>query len=672
MPREYKSKPNGKRYKKYDTLVIEQALIELANPQATIRTVAEKFNISRSVLQRHSTRQMKSQGGQTALTKEEEEHIILNINTCAEWGYPMDVLDLRVLVKSYLDMLGVKHRRFKNNLPGRDFVYNFLKRHKNDISLRLCQNIKRSRAAVSPSTINTYFSELQNSIENVPLNNILNYDETNLSDDPGRHKVLTRRGCKYPERVLNHSKASISLMMAGTAAGELLPPYVVYKSTNIYDSWMKNGPKDARYNRTSSGWFDAQSFRDWVKEIVLPFYENKEGKKVLVGDNLSSHLSTELIDLCKSQDIHFVFLPANSTHLTQPLDVAFFRPMKIAWRQILQKWKKTDGRALSTVPKGCFPRLLKLLMDEINSENNLRAGFRKAGISPFNPNEVLARLPQETVNGEEVKDAIDKSVLNLLKEMRYGSMNIMEPKNKRKINVIAGRSVSNEEMERYAETDPESEIKKKRMNTEKSKKGSLKGKGVGKRTQKKSEEKENKLLLPGPSSGTQKPIQETSEIINAEEFQYQEQKDDWRDMDVENMPVILSENVELYEEIVESCETFFSNQSDVTKETSTISVENDQASTSSTTANIYDNAAEESKNKKDSTNEKNRSFIIDNKIITQTELKKLLPKNQRKPNLIPLTKINNDFIIKKTAVRGPRNNNLYNNSDEILRILESD
>lgn len=58
--------------------------------------------------------------------------------------------------------------------------------------------------------------------------------------------------------------------------------------------------------------------------------------------------------------------------------------------------------------------------------------FPLLGISPLNPNEVLARLPEETQNDEEVKEAIDKSVFNLLKEIRYGSINIKEPKNKKK------------------------------------------------------------------------------------------------------------------------------------------------------------------------------------------------------------------------------------------------
>ena len=54
-----------------------------------------------------------------------------------------------------------------------------------------------------------------------------------------------------------------------------------------------------------------------------------------------------------------VFLPRNSTDLTQPLDVAFFRPLKEAWRNILFKWKKGDGRKEASIPKSIFPSLLK-------------------------------------------------------------------------------------------------------------------------------------------------------------------------------------------------------------------------------------------------------------------------------------------------------------------------
>ncbi|CAH0722756.1 unnamed protein product, partial [Brenthis ino] len=455
MPRVYKPDPTRKRYKKYSIEIIKKAVEEYASSRnLKLEDVAKKYGIHKSVLYRHSTRDMKQHGGQRALSDETEMLLIENINKCAEWGYPLDTLDLRYIVKMYLDKIGIIHKRFKDNFPGPDFVQSFLLRHKNEISQRVCENIKRVRAKVSPDTIKEYFIELAKSLNGVPASNILNYDETNLTDDPGRKKILIKRGCKYPERVLNHTKASVSIMMAGTADGKMLPPYVVYKATHLYDSWIQHGPEGTRYNRSTSGWFDGTTFEDWVQNMVVPYFKDLPDRKCLIGDNLSSHLSADLIQICKTHNIDFVFLPANSTHLTQPLDVAFFRPMKRAWRQLILKWKKTDGRQSPTIPKGCFPKLLKLLIDElqINASKNIIAGFKKTGISPLNEHEILARLPGEDLD-ENHESAVEDSVVTLLKEMRYGSMNIVEPRRKRKLNVLPGKSVAPEEIEDYAEAD---------------------------------------------------------------------------------------------------------------------------------------------------------------------------------------------------------------------------
>lgn len=134
----------------------------------------------------------------------------------------------------------------------------------------------------------------------VPAANIVNYDETNLADDPGRRKIITKHGTKYPERTMNHSKASVSIMIAGSAEAQLLPPYVVYKAQNLYNTWVSHGPKGARYNRSVSGWFDGNIFEDWVQSIVILFFSDKPGKKLLIGDNLSSHLSVDMIKLYKN------------------------------------------------------------------------------------------------------------------------------------------------------------------------------------------------------------------------------------------------------------------------------------------------------------------------------------------------------------------------------------
>jgi len=46
--------------------------------------------------------------------------------------------------------------------------------------------------------------------EDVDAYNIWNYDETNLSDETGQRKVVTERGCKYSERIINSTKSCFS------------------------------------------------------------------------------------------------------------------------------------------------------------------------------------------------------------------------------------------------------------------------------------------------------------------------------------------------------------------------------------------------------------------------------------------------------------------------------
>ena len=110
-------------------------------------------------------------------------------------------------------------------MPCNDWVRSFLKWRKSEIAERMCQNIKRNRAAVSPDIIEKYFENLTKTIKDVPPSNILNFDETNLTDDPGRKKVIMKRGTKYPERIMNSIKSATSIMYAGCADGHILPPY---------------------------------------------------------------------------------------------------------------------------------------------------------------------------------------------------------------------------------------------------------------------------------------------------------------------------------------------------------------------------------------------------------------------------------------------------------------
>ena len=75
----------------------------------------------------------------------------------------------------------------------------------------------------------------------------------------------------------------------------------------------------AGYNRNNSSWFDLAMFEAWFEEILLPFMRKLDGPKIILGDNLSSHISLRVVQLFEEYDKKFVLLPPNST-----LDVFFF------------------------------------------------------------------------------------------------------------------------------------------------------------------------------------------------------------------------------------------------------------------------------------------------------------------------------------------------------------
>ena len=160
----------------------------------------------------------------------------------------------------------------------------------------------------------------------------------------------------------------------------------------MYESWTEGGPPRAFYDSDESGWFSLKTFENWFVRVAVPYFRKLEGDKVLIGDNLSSHLSATVIEACQDLNIRFVLLPSNSTHLCQPLDVAWFRPLKSAWSDVLEARNSKTGGSL---PKTEFPRLLNQALEKIEVRLRLNAisGFRATGIYPLDPSQVLKRLP---------------------------------------------------------------------------------------------------------------------------------------------------------------------------------------------------------------------------------------------------------------------------------------
>lgn len=372
-------------------------------------------------MNRHSPVKLPPVGRPTELDADVEEAIVKCLVLCGEYQCPMKRIDVQKLIQSYCTENNVE-TRWTEGKPGLDWVRAFQKRWSHRVKLKKPTNIKRSRAKVSPEIIREYMAHLQPELEKVPASNIFNYDETNLRDDPGSEEAFFGGGSKYNEQIRNSSKEAISLMFCCSADGQMLPPMVLYKSTTgiCYDMWIEGGPEGTTYAASKSGWFDMEKFNQWFKIVFLPHIKTlpKEQVKVLIGDNLAAHLSPYVLAMCELHNVRFCFLPENSTHLLQPLDVTVFAPMKRKWREVLSWWKEEcmrHNRNFATLPKKEFPALLKKLMEKDYSES-IKSGFACCGIFPFSLERALSKMPPTTV---EIESQMHEQVLKKLQSIRY-------------------------------------------------------------------------------------------------------------------------------------------------------------------------------------------------------------------------------------------------------------
>ena len=89
----------------------------------------------------------------------------------------------------------------------------------------------------------------------------------------------------------------------------------------------------------------------------------------------------------KVNNIHLLYLPAHASHLLQPLDLAAFSVVKSRYRKQIQALSALDDAA--PIKKERFVVAYNKAREEGLSERVIRAGWKAAGLCPYNPALVL-------------------------------------------------------------------------------------------------------------------------------------------------------------------------------------------------------------------------------------------------------------------------------------------
>jgi hypothetical protein len=171
-----------------------------------------------------------------------------------------------------------------------------------------------------------------------------------------------------------------------------VPPFLVVQGKNHLANWYTEGglPHDWVIKPTNNGWTNNETGLEWLQHFDKHTAARARGPyRMLVLDGHESHESAEFQEYCKAHNIITLCLPPHSSHLTQPLDVGCFSVLKRAYGRQIETFIKAH---INHITKVEFFLAFKAAYLESITAQNAQAGFRGAGLVPFNPQAVISKL----------------------------------------------------------------------------------------------------------------------------------------------------------------------------------------------------------------------------------------------------------------------------------------
>ena len=353
-------------------------------------------------------------GHKPVLSADEEQALVVYIEYMANRGFPLTI-GLIIGFAWCIAKTNGKAHAFKKTGPTKQWWNDFKKRHPH-LRLRRPDTLDRGRATMGNVwSLREYFSILKEVMDANDFHSnphlVFNCDEAavNLNKSAGQ-KVVVPCNQKHTHTVASATNEHITVHCCVSASGGTIPPMIIFTKTYPGGAYHKNGPVSATYAVSDTGFMDQELYFHWFEKTFLKFAPPQR-PLLLIQDGASSHISCPLIKSAIANDVILLCLPPKTTHITQPLDVAVYRKMKIETAKVMSQAKLIKSNLW--VAKKNVSQMFRIIYKTSFTMNCIIEGFRKCGIFPFNPNAVDKSLLLRSCDVIDEED-IDLSVNNEL------------------------------------------------------------------------------------------------------------------------------------------------------------------------------------------------------------------------------------------------------------------
>ena len=310
----------------------------------------------------------------------------------ADMGFGFSRQEVMRLAFQIADKSGIKYP-FKNGAAGHKWFAAFRSRHPN-LTLRKPESLSYVRAkAVNPVTIQDFFAKLGAmyaclNLLSKPMQ-VYNVDESGLNITQHKGKVIADVKRRGVHRVVASEKGrNHTIVACGSASGYILPPMIIFPRVRVSEALKVSAPLGSMIAAQKKGWITGELYLKWFRFFLEQIPPARP--VLLIQDGCSSHISIELIELAKENDVHLLCLPSHTTHVLQPLDVGVFSSFKHHVGLALNMLVRSSEARVPTSED--IPAILSEAWPKSMTPVNLMSGFRKSGIHPLNPSYIHDRV----------------------------------------------------------------------------------------------------------------------------------------------------------------------------------------------------------------------------------------------------------------------------------------
>ncbi|XP_046963332.1 uncharacterized protein LOC124532470 [Vanessa cardui] len=224
-------------------------------------------------------------------------------------------------------------------------------------------------------------------------------DETGTTTVQKPKRVLALKGSKQLNKVTSGERGTlVTTCCAVSATGNALPPAMVFPRKNFKTPMLKGAPIGTLGLAQPTGWMNTELFPQVIKHFVKVTGSSKTNPSLFILDNHDSHLALEALNIAKENGMTLLTISPHSSHKLQPLDVSVFGPLQNYYNAAIDSWLLRHPGVPVTIYN--IAELLGEAFEKAMTPINIKSGFRKTGIFPFDRNIFTSEdfMPSEITN----------------------------------------------------------------------------------------------------------------------------------------------------------------------------------------------------------------------------------------------------------------------------------